>query len=217
MTGIGPIARRLPHSGVGVRVLAALAAAIVLLIAAGGCTRPAPRLLTATPPPSPELAALEAEERAFLDDARFTLGSFEAYQEARKVSAAGSSRCPPPAAEAWERATALARQAGPRASDLYLRVSGSQPNEALWRERRALAATAGRLVELGGALVAAGQSAPGAPDDPNGPAALADMGRAWNRWEAAGAQFGLTPGEVPHCGSALGSDAARGASLLGPT
>jgi hypothetical protein len=184
-------------------LLAALAGAVGL-----ACSRPAPR---PAPPPTPRdtaaLAAWDADAREVLAQALGVLRTFDAFAAYRISRVTASSlRSPreldwdPPTSAEWAGAQQAAGALNARATSLYQAVATSDLDPALWRERRALAAAARALADMGEWLVRYRDAAAELEPDADGSRALPALGRAWEGWETGSAYWGATTTELIGCG-----------------
>ena len=173
------------------------------------CTQPPPRPAapTSAAPPA-EFGVWDREAKAILSDALETLQTFENFAAFRLAAARESERrsanelaWDPPPSRAWDESTHVARGLHNRAEQLFLAVSKTALDASAWREQRDLAQWTHDLLDLGDALdafrVRVGYLAP----DGDGAAAWEVLDRAWARFDATAAHWGVSRAEPIGCGS----------------
>lgn len=169
------------------------------------CMRvPSPPARPAVPTSTPELDAWRAQASSMLVDALGTLRIFEVFAAYRIANAATSDWRPastlawdPPSGSAWDEATHLARGMHGRVDQLVQAITTAQLDPNLWREQRALADQVHDLLDVGDALKAYRDRIDREFGDAT--SALSLLDRAWLRWDATAARFGLDRFESIGC------------------
>jgi hypothetical protein len=180
----------------------------VIGVVAVACVRPAlrPPATTSTQQP-PEFTAWEREAKAILSDALETLRTFEVFAAFRVASAGQSDRraanelaWDPPGVRAWYEATHVARGLHGRSEHLLQSIAKGQLDVSQWREQRDWAQWAHDLLDVGDALDAFRIRIAYLPAGSDGTAAWEALDRAWARFDAAAANWGVSRAELIGCG-----------------
>ncbi|HYW88626.1 MAG TPA: hypothetical protein VFB50_12700 [Chloroflexota bacterium] len=178
-------------------------------VVAAACVRPAARApATASTQQPPELTAWEREAKAILSDALETLRTFEVFTAFRVAAAGQSDRraanelaWDPPGFRAWDEATHVARGLHGRSEQLLQSIATRQLDASQWREQRDWAQWAHDLLDVGDALDAFRMRVAYLPTGSDGTAAWEVLDRAWARFDAAAANWGVSRAERIGCGA----------------
>ncbi len=150
----------------------------------------------------------EREAKAILSDALETLRTFEVFAAFRVASAGQPDRrapnelaWDPPGFRAWDEATHVARGLHGRSEQLLQSIATRQLDASQWREQRDWAQWAHDLLDLGDALDAYRGRAERLGAGTDATEALDVLDRAWARFDAAAANWGVSRAELIGCGS----------------
>jgi len=170
------------------------------------CNRAPGRGALPTPSLTADFDSWNAEARAIVGDVLATLrvfDTFHAFRVSRAREPADGGRTElawdPPTWDDWDQATRVARGVRARAEQLFTAVTSASVDPNLWRERRSLAESIRKLMDLGGVLAAyrerVDQLAPG--DALESTVRLLDQ--AWSSWEDVAMRWNISRSEIAAC------------------
>ena len=160
--------------------------------------RVAPTPITASPP---ELDSWRELIQVMLSEGLEALRTFDVFAAYRVASAPESSlrlaselAWDPPTGKAWDAATRISAGLHGRADQLFIAITTTSIDPALWRTQRELADITHSLADLGDGLRAYRNRIDRVPPG-DASSALDQLEKAWAQWEATAARMGLSRSE----------------------